>query len=88
MKRSRWRLELTERQQLTAALLLIILLAGSLLYCLGFASLALRQVTETFLEGREEVPVPSGSPMWPADDVELLPMPNPTQPPQLTATPS
>jgi hypothetical protein len=81
-------LELTEQQQLVAALLLIILLAGSLLYCLGFASLALRQVTETFLEGREEVPVPSGSPMWPADDVELLPMPNPTQPPQLTATPS
>ena len=82
MKRRRRWLELTEQQQLVAALLLIILLAGSLLYCLGFASLALRQVTD------EMVPVPAESPVWPTEDLELWPTPIPTQPFQPTATPS
>jgi len=56
MEKSRWRAWfrgkrqqepsralLTERQQLILGLLLVVLLAVSLLYCLGFASLAIRQ---------------------------------------------
>jgi hypothetical protein len=38
--------EITEEQQLLLAILLVILLAVSLLYCLGFASLAIREVWE------------------------------------------
>ncbi len=43
MKRRRPHARLTERQQLILALLLVIFVAISMLYCLGFASLALRQ---------------------------------------------
>jgi hypothetical protein len=38
--------KLTEEQQLLLALMLVILVAVSLLYCLGFASLAVREVWE------------------------------------------
>jgi hypothetical protein len=38
--------QLTDQQELIVALLLVILLAISLLYCLGFASLALRPTLE------------------------------------------
>jgi hypothetical protein len=43
VKRRRRQVQLTERQQLIIALLLVILVTISLLYCLGLASLALRQ---------------------------------------------
>jgi hypothetical protein len=43
VKRRRLQVQLTERQLLILALLLVILVAISLLYCLGMASLVLRQ---------------------------------------------
>ncbi len=46
MKRRRWSPQLSEEQQFLLGLLLVILVAVSLLYCLGFASLALRQAWE------------------------------------------
>lgn len=46
MKRNRFKIELTEEQQLVVGLILVILVAISLLYCLGFTSLALRQAWE------------------------------------------
>ena len=47
MKRKRLNLQLTERQQLVIGFVLVILVAISLLYCLGFASVALRQAWES-----------------------------------------
>ena len=46
MKRKRFDPQLSEEQQLILGLVLIILLAISMLYCLGFASVALRQAWE------------------------------------------
>ena len=46
MKKKRLRLQLSDEQQLALSLLLVILVAVSLLYCLGFASLALRGAWE------------------------------------------
>lgn len=46
VKRRRLHVQLSERQQLLIGLVLVILVAISLLYCLGFASLALRQAWE------------------------------------------
>ena len=46
MKRKRLHVQLTERQQLVIGLVLVVLVAISLLYCLGFASMALRQAWE------------------------------------------
>ncbi len=46
MKRPRLRLQLTYRQHLALAVILVVLLAVSLLYCLGFASLALHHAWE------------------------------------------
>jgi hypothetical protein len=46
VKRRRSKVELTERQELILAIVLVILVAVSVLYCLGFASLALRHVWE------------------------------------------
>jgi len=43
VKRRRRSIQLTEEQQLIFGLVLVILVTVSLLYCLGFASLALRQ---------------------------------------------
>jgi hypothetical protein len=43
LKRRRRHVELSERQQLILALLLVMLVAISLLYCLGLASLFVRQ---------------------------------------------
>ena len=43
MKRIRLGVQMTYRQQLVLALLLVVLLAVSMLYCLGAASLALHQ---------------------------------------------
>lgn len=47
MKRKRINLQLTERQQLILGFALVILVAISMLYCLGFASVALRQAWES-----------------------------------------
>lgn len=46
MKRKRLNLQLTERQQLVIGFLLVILVAISMLYCLGLASVALRHAWE------------------------------------------
>ena len=46
MKRKRLDLRLTERQQLVIGFVLVILVAISMLYCLGLASVALRQAWE------------------------------------------
>lgn len=47
MKRKRLNLQLTERQQVVIGLVLVILVAISMLYCLGFASVALRNAWES-----------------------------------------
>jgi len=75
--RRRPRLELTERQQLVLVTILVVLLAASLLYCIGFASLALRQVWE-------RIPVPWTSPE-PLEE-ELTPAPEITSTLTVTAT--
>ena len=46
MKRKRLEPQLTERQQLIIGFVLVILVAISMLYCLGLASVALRQAWE------------------------------------------
>ncbi len=43
MKKRRARLQLNDEQQLILGFVLVILLAISMLYCLGFASVAVRQ---------------------------------------------
>jgi hypothetical protein len=43
VRRKRRSIQLSEEQQLIFGLILVILVAISLLYCLGFASLAVRQ---------------------------------------------
>ncbi|MBN1135292.1 MAG: hypothetical protein JXM73_01830 [Anaerolineae bacterium] len=79
-KRRRPRLALTEQQQLILVVILVVLLAGSLLYCLGFASLALRQVWES-------VPVPWTSPEPLEGDLMLTPVITPTLPLAPTTAP-
>jgi hypothetical protein len=46
LKKGRLNLQPSERQQLILGILLVILLAVSLLYCLGFASMVLLQAWE------------------------------------------
>lgn len=46
MKQKRLNLQLTERRQLVIGFVLVVLVAISLLYCLGFASVALRHAWE------------------------------------------
>ena len=71
MRRRRLDGQLTDEQQMIVALLLVILLAISLLYCLGFASLALRQTLET-------TPLPSSaSPS--GEEIGMTPAPSPTE---------
>jgi hypothetical protein len=70
-------LQLTDRQQLGQVMILVVLLAASVLYCLGFASLAVRQVWE-------KIPVPWTSPE-PLEE-ELTPAPGITSTLQVTAT--
>ena len=50
----RIRLQLSEKQQLLAGIVLIVLLAISMLYCLGFASIALHQAWERALQPESE----------------------------------
>jgi len=46
VKRKRLNLQLTERQQVLIGFVLVILVAISMLYCLGIASVALRETWE------------------------------------------
>jgi len=46
VKRKHLNLQLTEKQQVLIGFVLVILVAISMLYCLGFASVALRQAWE------------------------------------------
>ena len=47
MKRKHLNLQLTERQQVVIGFVLVILVAISMLYCLGFASVVLRSAWES-----------------------------------------
>jgi hypothetical protein len=47
VKPKRLNLQLTERQQVVLGFVLVILVAVSMLYCLGFASVALRNAWES-----------------------------------------
>ncbi len=47
MKQKLLNVQLTERQQLVIGFVLVVLVAISLLYCLGFASVALRHAWES-----------------------------------------
>ena len=78
MRRTPWDLRLTERQLLILGLILAVLVATSVLYCLGFASVALRDT----LSGTS---LPLDATFLPLQDLELtpgpgLPAPTPTPP--------
>mgnify|MGYP001813929169 FL=1 len=67
VKPRRLNLQLTERQQLIIGFVLVILVAMSMLYCLGFASIALRNAWESG-------PLPwSESNNYPVESTELPP---------------
>jgi hypothetical protein len=68
VKRRRLNIELTEQQQLILGLLVVVLLAVSMLYCLGFASLAVRQHWE-------DLPLPWSETDSPLQDIEMTPTP-------------
>jgi hypothetical protein len=72
VKRRRLNVELTEQQHLILALLLVILLAVSMLYCLGFASLAMRQTWG-------DPPLPWSETSLPEQDIEMTPTGPPGQ---------
>ena len=76
MKLRRPRFEITERQQLILGILFIILLAISILYCLGFASLVARQAWEN-------APAPLTGSQVPAEEIDLTALPLPEE---ITAT--
>lgn len=67
MKQKRSKLQLSDQQQLILGLLLVILVAVSMLYCLGFASLALREVWENAPLPWDETGPPAESTELPAD---------------------
>jgi hypothetical protein len=56
LKRRKLKLQPSERQQLLLGIILVILLAVSMLYCLGFASMML-------LQAWENAPLPFLSPI-------------------------
>ena len=60
MKRRPSRLELTERQQMFLALLLVLMVAVSFLYCLGLASMALGRSWQEGTPPWGESPLPEG----------------------------
>ena len=76
MKLKRPRFEINERQQLILGILVIILLAISILYCLGLASLAARQAWQN-------VPIPWAGSQVPAEEIDLTTFPLPEE---ITAT--
>jgi hypothetical protein len=69
--------EISDEQQLMVGLLLALLIAISLLYCLGLASLALRQAWQ-------EMPLPWNEEGTPGGELGLTPTPAPER----SATPS
>jgi hypothetical protein len=71
------RFEISDEQQLIVGLLLALLIAISLLYCLGLASLALRQAWQ-------EMPLPWSEEGAPGDELGLTPTPAP----EMSPTPS
>ena len=73
MRRPRLRVQLSEEQQVILAVLLVVLLAISTLYCLGLASVALHHSLES-------TPFPSNDTALPEGDIELPSLPPPTQP--------
>lgn len=78
MKR-RWRRpQLSEEQQLILGLLLVILVVTSLLYCLGFASLALRQAGEAAPLPWSETEPPAENPEAQPTPVDVIPTPGAT----------
>jgi hypothetical protein len=80
VKRKRRTLQLTERQQLVIGFVLVILVAISMLYCLGFASVALRNAWENS-------PLPwSESNNYPAESTALPPTP-PLEPTDSSSAP-
>ena len=81
VKRRRWAVRLTYRQQLILALLLVILLATSMLYCLGFSSLLLGQVLDSGA-------LPQNGLEMPGEYLDLMPTVLPATPgPQPTVQP-
>lgn len=68
MKKRRFNPQLSNQQQLILGLLLVILVAISMLYCLGAASLALRQAWES-------APLPWEGANPPEESPELIPTP-------------
>jgi hypothetical protein len=76
VKRRRRGVQLTERQQLILALFLVILVAISLLYCVGLGSLVLRQVWRD-----TTVPWNGTNPTEENMDIEMTPTLLPAQSP-------
>ena len=74
MKRRRLNPQLTEHQQFILALLLVILVAISLLYCLGLGSLILRQAWRN-------TPLPWEGAVPAGQNLEQTPMPPSGEPP-------
>lgn len=70
MKRRRSKPALSEHQQLFLAIVLVILLAVSVLYCIGFSSVAVRHLLETTVE-------PESTPDL-DEEIELAPVVTPT----------
>lgn len=64
MKRPRRRIQLSEEQQVILAVLLVVLLAISTLYCLGLASMALRN-------NLANTPIPWNGTELPGEGLEL-----------------
>jgi hypothetical protein len=80
MKRRRLHVQLSEKQQVILAVLLVVLVATSLLYCLGLASIVLRQ-------NWESAPIPwNGSETLEEMD-DLTPPLVPTEPSDATVVP-
>jgi len=67
LKRPDVRIELSERQILILALLLVILIATSLLYCVGLGSLVLRQAWRN-------TPFPTEATLPAQENIEMAPI--------------
>jgi hypothetical protein len=83
VKRTQSRVQLSEEQQVILAVLLVVLLAISMLYCLGLASVAMRH-------NLENTPLPWNGTELPEEGIELPSLPSPTEstgaaPPPLVA---
>jgi len=79
VKERRLRAQLSEHQQVAIAVILVILLATSVLYCLGFGSVLVRQVWES------RAPI-VGTLEPGVDELELTPAITVTLSPAITST--